>query len=108
MRRRNRVLAAFLAVFALVYAQLVFSGYSCSMFGMDGMDMSATLCQLHCDYGKQQLDAAKPAPQVPPAAPNGLTLTIAEPVPHSAGVLRVDLPAPGPAPPLIRFTVLRI
>src|SRR5687767_12444354 len=71
--RRHRVLAALCAAFALVYAQLVFSGYACS-FG-DEMEASA-MCQMHCDYDSQSLDLAKPLPQLPQALPPALRLVV--------------------------------
>ena len=108
IRRRHRVLAALCTAFTLLYAQLVFSGYSCAMFGMDGGMESPTLCQLHCDYDQQTVDIAKPAPQPPHALPVAVRIAVADEAPVTARLVRAHRATPGPAPPLIRFTVLRI
>jgi hypothetical protein len=109
MCRRHRILATLCAAFALVYSQLVFSGYSCAMVGMGGSEMeSPTLCQLHCDYDQQEADAAKPAPQPLHAAPLVVRLGPVEAAPASARLAHPHHATPGPAPPLARFTVLRI
>ena len=103
--RRHRVLAAFCAVFALVYAQLVFSGYACELG--DEAEASA-MCQMHCDYDSQSLDLAKPAPQLPQALPPALRLAVADAYVAPTRYVRAHRIAPGPAPPLVGVTVLRI
>ena len=106
--RRHRTLAAFCAAFALVYAHLLFSGYSCAMLGFGGDLESPTLCQLHCDYDQQTVDIAKPAPQPLHASPAAVRIAVPEALPVTARIVRGHRAAPGPAPPLIRSTVLRI
>lgn len=112
--RRTRLFASMIAVVALLFAQLAVSAYACPMTGMADMadtEMNANLCERHCDYGNASLDQAK-APSVQAlAADSGVRIAPvrASPQPQvTARTLRAAWPAAGPAPPLIRFTVLRI
>ena len=108
LARRHRSLAALCAAFALAYAQLLFSGYSCAMLGFGDEMGSPTMCQLHCDYEEHAVDIAKPVPPPMLAMPNAFRVAVVDPAPLSARQVRSQRAAPGPAPPLIGFTVLRI
>ena len=101
-----------IAIVALLFAQLAVSAYACPMTGMaSDTEMNANLCERHCDYGNASLDQAK--------SPSGMALTVQSiarivlttlsPRPQvTARTLRATWLAAGPAPPLIRSTVLRI
>jgi hypothetical protein len=106
-RRRHRILAALAATLSLLFGQLVFAGFACAGMGI-GLEMSAPICQLHCDYEQQKLDTAKPPPPMPHAAPVVLRLEAPAPAAIPGPGYHFDRPAAGPAPPLIRYTVLRI
>ena len=120
MNRRTRLAAALVATAAMLFAPLAMALHACTanmpaemhaMAGGDGgapMDMA--LCERHCSDGKVSLDTAKPPPSpmgVPVVA--ALRVDALEPVSLRApGLDSPFFPAAGPAPPLIRFTVLRI
>ena len=110
--RRTRLLASMIAIVALLFAQLAVSAYACPMTGMGpDSEMNANLCERHCDYGNASLDQAKS-----PGAAAVAVQSVARIAPMSlpdqpqvtARTLRATWPATGPAPPLIRSTVLRI
>jgi hypothetical protein len=107
LRRRHRILAALVATLSLLFGQVVFAGFACSGMGI-GLEMSAPICQLHCDYEKQSLDTAKPPPPLPQAVPVVMRIELPAPLPLPQAAFSPDSRAAGPAPPLIRSTVLRI
>jgi len=117
MKRRNRIFAAWLAMLALLFAQLATAAYACPQLAQPlEMAMSAdcdhemaqapNLCERHCDYGKASVDKVKnlAAPDVAAAAVRPLLFlpAVAEGprMPARAGAAT--------GPPLTRFTVLRI
>ena len=100
------------AIVALLFAQLAVSAVACPMTGMGpDTEMNANLCERHCDYGTASLDQAKTPPGMALAVQSivRIALTTLSPQPQvTARTLRATWPAAGPAPPLIRSTVLRI
>ena len=112
MARRTRLFASMVAIAALLFAQFAVSAYACPMMGMGAeTEMNANLCERHCDYGTVSLDKAKTPSATPLAVPSTARIAIAafSPQPQvTARTLRATWPAAGPAPPLIRTTVLRI
>jgi len=110
--RRTRLFASLVAIAALLFAQFAVSAYACPMMSMGAdSEMNANLCERHCDYGNASLDQAK--------SPTAMTLAVQSiarnalatltPQPQvTARTLRATWLAAGPAPPLIRSTVLRI
>jgi hypothetical protein len=115
MRRRSRLLAAWIALVALVFAQLAVAAYACprmnapeAVASMPDCDqpMNANLCESHCDYGSVSLDSpkAKVAPPALLAAPVRIVTPVpALSAPHPSVPARVAT-----GPPATRFTVLRI
>lgn len=131
MTRRVRLAAAILALAATLFAPFAMALHAClgdpaaqaaaealaqsSLHAMHGMDsvpmpMDMALCERHCNDGKYSSQ-----PQASPPAAVALPLVAALRVEARHPVaLRVPAfdspfaPAIGPAPPLIRYTVLRI
>ena len=117
----NRRFTAFVAIVALLFAQLAVSAFACPldapaptvMAAMDGdhCDGAATpnLCNSHCDYGAANVNHA-----APDLAPDVLALPLpwrAEPAVAPAGSIRVVVSQPVRShspPPLELFGVLRI
>ena len=110
LRRSTRFLAAILAAAGLLFSQLAVSAYSCMAMGMQAEEAfdSGNLCERHCNYGSASLDAAQPWSPLPPAAAPVIRVVPLEVPVVAVEALRGEWPAEGPAPPLIRFTVLRI
>jgi hypothetical protein len=118
MNRRYRMLASIAATLALVFAQIASSAYACAGPVPDPVAMAQMkaamgpdggLCEEHCSTGAISLEAAKPSFSATPAV-MAVPLRV---VPVDLRVPRaIDRAAPlsvaGPAPPLIRFTILRI
>jgi hypothetical protein len=107
MSRRLRMLAALFATFAFVFAQSATAAYACA--GPVDMGPDGGLCEKHCATGTVSLDVAQPSlPAM--AAVAAVPLRVVSMQPRTARIQ--DRTAPlcvaGPAPPLIRFTVLRI
>ena len=104
MSRRVRFVAALLAITALLFSPMVLALHACPGDG----DMDGT-CANHCADGKVSLDLAKPP--TPLAASTTAILRVAAWVVVALRAPAPDSPfsiAAGPAPPLIRYTVLRI
>ena len=116
VKRRNRPFVAWLALLALLFAQLATAAYACPQMVEAPVAQSPdcehettprpNLCQRHCDYGNASHDTGKP-----PAAPSAiashqrpLVLPVARDIEAPGGA--VDAIATGPPP--TRFTVLRI
>ena len=110
--RRTRLFASIVAIAAVLFAQFAISAYACPMMGMGAdAEMNANLCERHCDYGNASLDQAKSPSGMVVAVQSIERITVATLAPQpqvTARTLRATWPAAGPAPPLIRFTVLRI
>jgi len=78
MTRRRRSLAAFLAAFALVFAQFAVSAHACASAaltiskhapvahpqGCPDEDRQSDLCSQHCQYGSASVDMSKPVPAI--------------------------------------------
>ena len=117
MNRRFRVFAALAAMVAFLFAQAVVSAYACAgpVDAVAKAQMKAAmgedggLCEKQCTTGTASFDIAKPAaasmPAVTPVALRVVAVAPAVRLPASRGA---PLFVAGPAPPLIRFTVLRI
>jgi hypothetical protein len=122
MTRRRRTVAAFVAAFALAFAQLAVSAHACAFAGQSVMnhaapahpegcpdaDANADLCSQHCQYGAASVDAAKPLPAIDAAAGPVIALLA---VPRNPGPVTLVLPAFSPAygpPPGARLLPLRI
>jgi hypothetical protein len=126
MNRRIRATAALFAIAAMLFAPLAMALHACpsaldmaasaQAMAMAAADdpastpMDMALCEQHCNDGsKVSFDLAKPpAPAAMPVVPalrvDALEpVSLRQPTPDSPFA-----PATGPAPPLIRFTVLRI
>ena len=118
MTRRNRTFAAWIALIALVFAQLATAAYACpqlapppaaevAMTDCDhDMAGAPNLCERHCDYGKASVDKVKNFPAQPMAGNSVRPLVFAASPeqPPRAGTH----PHGATGPPLTRFTVLRI
>jgi hypothetical protein len=118
MNRRSRMLATIAAILALVFAQIASSAYACAGPVPDPVAMAQMkaamaddggLCEKHCGTGVISFEAAKPSFSAT-AAVMAATLRVVPVEPLAARVPNRAAPVSvaGPAPPLIRFTVLRI
>ena len=116
--RRVRHLAALVAIAGLLFSQMAVSAFACPMIGAsaavvespcdEAMKANANLCDQHCEYGQASVETSK-SPS-PPADLAGPVFRIRATAPEQPRQL-VDasrVSASGPAPPLSRFTVLRI
>ena len=116
VRRRNRPFVAWLAVLALLFAQLATAAYACPQMAETPVAQSSdcehettsrpNLCERHCDYGNASHDSGK-APAASSAVASHhrpLLLPVAREV--EARGCALDAIATGPPP--TRFTVLRI
>ena len=113
------MLAAWVAVVALLFAQLAVAASACPLFTPPeavasmpdcdepmGEPMNANLCESHCDYGSASLDSPKAKVALPAltAFPSHIVVAAA-----AASPPRLALPARvATGPPVTRFTVLRI
>jgi hypothetical protein len=118
MKRPYRILAAFVTTVAFVFAQAAASAFACAAPVQDRVAMAqmkaamaqdGALCEQHCATGTLSLDAAKPT-FAPAVAVMPVSARIAAFEVRAASTITrvVALSVTGPAPPLIRFTVLRI
>jgi hypothetical protein len=122
MNRRLRSLAALLAIAAMLFAPLAMALHACPSPGdmvaaaqalaleeAAGASMDMAACERHCIQAKASFDLAKPA-----AVPSALFIApirvpAPQPLPVAKPALRPGFAfAAGPAPPLARYTVLRI
>ena len=118
MSRRLRSLAALFSIAAFLFAQATISAYACAGPVPDPVAMAQMkaqmgddggLCERHCATGTVSLDVAKPSPSAMPAVmPVAMRIVVAAPAPRIVASRAAPVSAAGPAPPLIRFTVLRI
>ena len=119
MRRTFRMLSAFAACAAFLLAQSAAAAYACAgpvadpvaMAQMKAdMESDGGMCEKHCTTGTVSLDVAKPAPSAMPAMTAvALRVILLPPVMDRAAPVRTEARGlAGPAPPLIRFTVLLI
>jgi hypothetical protein len=117
MSRRFRALAALATILAFLFAQAAMAAYACSgpvdpvaMAQMKAdMGDDGGLCEKHCTTGTVSFELAKPAASAMPAV-TAVAIRIVTVVPMIRAVSSRAEPisVAGPAPPLIRFTVLRI
>src|SRR5258706_10600301 len=118
MSRRLRAFAAVAAIAAFLFTQATLSAYACAgpipdpvaMAQMKAqMEADSGLCEQHCATGTVSIEVAKPAAFTMPAvAPVALRVAMPEPRAHAIAFQPAPHSLAGPAPPLIRFTVLRI
>jgi hypothetical protein len=130
MVRRQRIVASFLAVFAIAFAQLAVAAHWCDAArtprtaelaeviahgpicheaATPQPDANGNLCQAHCQYGATSVDNGSPVPPAVDAA--GPVLFLLVPASEPASSLRRAerfAPAAAPPPPAILFGVLRI
>lgn len=116
VRRRNRPFAAWLAILALLFAQLATAAYACPQMvevpvaQSSDCDHESTprpnLCERHCDYGNASHDTGKA-----PSAPAAITSQVRPfvlPVARELDARGSALEATATGPPPTRYTVLRI
>ena len=129
MSRRARTAAALLAIVAMLFAPVALALHACpsavdmllearaevSMAAamsdqVAPMTMDATLCEHHCNPNVQSsFDLAPPAVFASPPLLPALRVPALEPLLLRAPAIdSAFATAAGPAPPLIRYTVLRI
>ena len=118
MSRRFRAVAALFSILAFLFSQGAVSASACAGPVMDPVAMAqmkadmgdeAALCEKHCAGPSLAFEAAKPMPAAMPviaAAP--MRVVPLAPVASHTPATSAPLSVAGPAPPLIRFTVLRI
>ena len=118
MARRFRAFAAVASMLAFLFAQAAASAYACAAPVVDPVAMAemkavmgsdAVICEQHCAGPTGSFEAAKPSSTSMPAvvlAP--LPVAHVEILQWRAPVRAQPLSVAGPAPPLVRFTVLRI
>ena len=118
MRPRFRPFAALIAIVAFLFAQAATSAYACSGPVPDPVAMAQMkaqmgddggLCEKHCATGTVSMELAKPQTAAVPllvAAP--VRIVGIAPIVRAIAARPQPLSVAGPAPPLIRFTVLRI
>ena len=115
MRRRSGQITAWIALFALLFAQLATAAYACPQLAEpvvvaqapDCHDMSTSpnLCERHCDYGKASFEKPKPI-TAPDLAPHFVRSIVVVAVAEAPRAMPRACIATGPPP--TRFTVLRI
>lgn len=125
---RSRPLAAVIAAFALVFAQMAVSAHACTVHeeaaqaevmahhvqcgesdDADGAPENGNVCAGHCQYGDASFGHSPGAPAAIDSA--GPSLRIDLPAPASSADSRPAwrlAPAATPPPPAILFGVLRI
>ena len=118
MRRSFRVAAALFAAIAFVFAQAAVSAFACAGPVVDPVAMAqmkaamaseGSLCAQHCEDATISLDTAKPGfTAAPSVVPVLVRISLPQPPSRRALAAAAPLSVAGPAPPLIRFTVLRI
>jgi hypothetical protein len=120
MKRRNRLLTALFTIAALLFSQLAVASYSCPKLGeaeaVVAMDASsdaapadeANLCAGHCMYGNASAEPAKTPASPPLAMDAGLRVVGFQALAIRAPSGTPFRAQPTAAPPLARFTVLRI
>jgi hypothetical protein len=113
LRRSQRVVAALVALFGLLFMQLAVAAYACPMQSppmaapMDmadchGMDkQTPSLCHAHAQSGKQSLDKGS-APTVQPFVAAAVLVEVAafDRTGPGAGIVPAFESAAGPAPPI--------
>jgi hypothetical protein len=118
MRPRFRPFAALVAIVAFLFAQAATSAFACAGPVPDPVAMAQMkaqmgedggLCEKHCATGTVSMELAKPATAAMPALVAGPVRIVAvAPLARAVATRAQPLSVAGPAPPLIRFTVLRI
>jgi len=128
MNRRRRPLFAFLAAFALVFAQFAVSAHACILHEQpvkaevmahhegcggameaDDAPVNGNVCDGHCQYGSASFDGADPVPAACDLAGPVLRVApLATATSADARAAWLFAPAAAPPPPTILFGVLRI
>ena len=117
MKRRHRLFVTLTAIVAFVFAQGAASAYACSGPVADPVAMAQMkadmgddggLCEKHCASGAS-FEAAKPSFSATAAVADvPLRVAFIEPIALRVPMRAATISVSGPAPPLIRYTVLRI
>ena len=118
MTRSFRAFAALASILAFLFAQATMAAYACAGPSMDPvataqmkaqMEGDGGLCEKHCATGTVSFELAKPGlVSMPSLVPIPLRVVAPAVAPHARPVRAESLSVAGPAPPLIRFTILRI
>ena len=127
MSRSRRIVAALLAVFALIFAQLAVSAHACDFAARQAAAETApgheccneddagtnsaggNLCVEHCQYGQASFDGGQPAPGLVDATGPALRVDAGDSMPAASGRPAWLLVSPAASPPAaILFGVLRI
>jgi hypothetical protein len=129
MVRRQRLVASFLAAFAILFAQLAVAAHwcdtarapgpaepveviahntGCHEAPMPGLDTNGNLCQAHCLYGSVSVDNGSPIPPAVDAVGPVLFLLVPASQPDSSLRPAERIPPAAAPPPAILFGVLRI
>ena len=118
MHRRHRAFAALVAIVAFLFAQAATSAYACAGPVPDPVAMAQMkaqmgedggLCEKHCATGTVSMELAKPATAaMPPLVAVPVRIVAVAPAVRAVATRPQTVSVAGPAPPLIRFTVLRI
>lgn len=128
MNRRHRPVAALIAVFALVFAQLAIAAHACAFDGQSivtkamashvccqegdsagGTTTADNLCVAHCHHGHASLDSGQPVTALTGYAGSALRVDSPDPASAADGLPAWLLAAPAAPPPVaILFGVLRI
>src|SRR5262249_21728952 len=118
MKRMQRTFAALLAIAAFLFSQGVTSAYACARPVPDPVaiaqmiaqvEKDGGLCEKHCATGTVSFEVAKPtAFTMPAVVPVVIRIAAPDYVSQERTFRDAAVSVAGPAPPLIRFTVLRI
>ena len=118
MRRSFRIAVALFAAIAFAFAQGAVSAFACAGPVVDPVAMAqmkadmvveGAMCAQHCDDSVVSLDTAKPGfTATPSVVPVAVRVALLDRPARFARATAAPLSVAGPAPPLIRFTVLRI
>ena len=118
MPRRARSFFALFAIAAFIFAQATTAAYACpgpvadpaAMAQMKAqMESDGGLCEKHCTTGTVSFEVAKPASFTMPAAvPVSIRIAAPDYISQETTFRGPAVSITAPAPPLIRFTVLRI
>ena len=118
MSRRFRAIFALFAIATFLFAQGAVSAYACAGPVADPVAMAQMkahmgddggLCEKHCATGTVSFEVAKPsAVSMPAVTPVAVRIVTVARVVHAISMRPTSLSVAGPAPPLVRFTILRI
>jgi hypothetical protein len=120
MKRRPGLVAALFAILALLLAPLAASMPACPMMGGvasmmhaasthdSGTPGDSSLCERHCQDAQPAVGLGRSPSPPQPALVSPMRVPVSQPVAIRMVGWHSSRFSAGPAPPLIRFTVLRI